>query len=233
MYFNSHCLMPPLRIPDVNECWVGILSPAMGRGIDSRNQVWNWIAKLHRLAGRYDNPMPTWFLAPIAGPKLPAQGLNLRKCIDWKKTKLFHFRWNWDEEANLRGIRLEISSPPPTSPPFVYDGGGGQDFVDSIISVKMLSKGIRYGLYRAAPRCRGWRSVGLVCWRSVVACGPIGGWSWKGGGACKNPWRLARGKQFPARFPCMRQGEMYPAGCLRDAWRGKSREQTAAAAPGP
>ncbi len=33
------------------------LSPAMGRGIDSRNQVWNWVAKLHRLAGRYDNPM--------------------------------------------------------------------------------------------------------------------------------------------------------------------------------
>ncbi len=43
------------------------LSPAMGRGIDSRNQVWNWVAKLHRLSGRYDNPMPTWFLAPIAG----------------------------------------------------------------------------------------------------------------------------------------------------------------------
>jgi hypothetical protein len=43
------------------------LSPAMGRGIDSRNRVWNWGAKLHRLEGRYDNPMPTWFLAPIAG----------------------------------------------------------------------------------------------------------------------------------------------------------------------
>jgi hypothetical protein len=25
------------------------------------------VAKLHRLAGRYDNPMPTWFLAPIEG----------------------------------------------------------------------------------------------------------------------------------------------------------------------
>ncbi len=47
------------------------LSPAMGRGIDYRNQVWHWVAKLHRLAGRYDNPMPTWFLAPIAGLKLP------------------------------------------------------------------------------------------------------------------------------------------------------------------
>jgi hypothetical protein len=29
------------------------------------------IAKLPRLAGRYDNPMPAWFLAPIAGLKLP------------------------------------------------------------------------------------------------------------------------------------------------------------------
>jgi hypothetical protein len=39
-------------------------SPAMGRGIDSRNRIRNRVAKLHRLAGRYDNPMPTWFLAP-------------------------------------------------------------------------------------------------------------------------------------------------------------------------
>ncbi len=35
------------------------LSPGMGRGIDSRNRVWNWVAKLLRLAGRYryDNLM--------------------------------------------------------------------------------------------------------------------------------------------------------------------------------
>ncbi len=33
------------------------LSPAMGRGIDSRKRVWNRVAKLHRLAGRYDNPI--------------------------------------------------------------------------------------------------------------------------------------------------------------------------------
>ncbi len=50
---------------------VGNLSPAMGQGIDSRNWVWNWVTNLHRLAGQYDNPMPTWFLAPIAGLKLP------------------------------------------------------------------------------------------------------------------------------------------------------------------
>ncbi len=43
----------------------------MGRGIDSRNRFWNSVAKLHRLAGRYVNPMPIWFLAPIAGLKLP------------------------------------------------------------------------------------------------------------------------------------------------------------------
>ncbi len=48
------------------------LSPTMRRGINSRNRVWNWVAKLHRLAGRYDNPMPTWFL----GLKLPT--------LDWK-----------------------------------------------------------------------------------------------------------------------------------------------------
>jgi hypothetical protein len=48
-------------------------SPAKGRGIDSRNRVWKWVAKQHRLAGRYDNPMPTWFLALIAGQKLPTQ----------------------------------------------------------------------------------------------------------------------------------------------------------------
>ncbi len=47
------------------------LSPAMRRGINSRNRVWNWVAKLHRLGGRYDNPMPIWFLAPIGGLKLP------------------------------------------------------------------------------------------------------------------------------------------------------------------
>jgi hypothetical protein len=31
------------------------------------------VAQLHRLAGRYDNFMPNWFLALIAGIKLPTQ----------------------------------------------------------------------------------------------------------------------------------------------------------------
>ncbi len=38
------------------DSWVKNLSPAMGRGIDSRNRVWNWVAKLRRLAG---NHMPS------------------------------------------------------------------------------------------------------------------------------------------------------------------------------
>ncbi len=52
--------------------WIGILSPAMRRGIGSRNWVLDCVAKLHWLAGLYDNPMPTLFRAPIAGLKLPA-----------------------------------------------------------------------------------------------------------------------------------------------------------------
>ncbi len=54
----------------IKKSCVGNLSPTMGRGIDSRNRVWNGVAKLHRLAGRYDNPMPPWYLVPIAGLKL-------------------------------------------------------------------------------------------------------------------------------------------------------------------
>ncbi len=54
------------------QCWK---SPAMGRGIDSRTWVQNCVAKLKRLSGRYDYPVPTWFLyiAPIAEFKLPTQ----------------------------------------------------------------------------------------------------------------------------------------------------------------
>ncbi len=70
-------------------------------------------------------------------------GIHQRKFIDSKKTKLFHFRWNWEEEIKLRGVRLQISSP---SPPWratpnlspICLGGGGKDFVDTIIAVKIL-----------------------------------------------------------------------------------------------
>ncbi len=51
---GSACLSWPAFIcarPGVGRLlWVVNLSPAMGRGIDSRNRVWNWVAKLHRLA---------------------------------------------------------------------------------------------------------------------------------------------------------------------------------------
>ncbi len=66
-----------------------------------------------------------------------------RKYIDWKKTKLFGFRWNWDEEKKLRGMSADFL-PSPTCPPhlFMTDndassvlGGGGHDFVDTIIAV--------------------------------------------------------------------------------------------------
>jgi hypothetical protein len=49
-------------------------------------------------------------------------------------------------------------------------------------------------------------------WRSAVACGLSGDWSWNSSKACKNPWRLATGKRLPAWFSCVRQGEVYPAG---------------------
>jgi hypothetical protein len=47
----------------------------MRQGIDPWNRAWNWLAKL---VGRYDNPMPAWFLAPIAG--LKAQNLLAVRC---------------------------------------------------------------------------------------------------------------------------------------------------------
>ncbi len=53
--------------PSLQQASIENLSPAMNWGVDSRNRVWNWVAKLQRLAGRYDNPMPMWFLAPISG----------------------------------------------------------------------------------------------------------------------------------------------------------------------
>jgi hypothetical protein len=57
-------------------------------------------------------------------------------------------------------------------------------------------------------------------WRSAVVCGLSGDWSWISGKACKNPWRLAMGKWFPAWFPHGWQGKVYPAGPNR-APRGK------------
>jgi len=57
-------------------------------------------------------------------------------------------------------------------------------------------------------------------------------WSGNDGGACKTPWRLARGKRFPRRFCGVEWGEMYFAACPRpwggeiteaDSWRAAPR----------
>jgi hypothetical protein len=47
----------------------------------ARNQFREPRLELSRLAGRYDNPMPTWFLAPIAGHKLPTQDSGPSKSL--------------------------------------------------------------------------------------------------------------------------------------------------------
>ncbi len=63
------------------------------------------------------NPLPlqkkgySYFISNGGKPEVTP--LMQRKFIDWKKTKLFRFRWNWTEEKKLRGIRLQISSFTP------------------------------------------------------------------------------------------------------------------------
>ncbi len=84
----------------------------MGRGIDSRNRVWNQVAKLHRLAGRYDNPMPTWFLAPVAGLKLPT--LSSARAVNFFK--------NYNSGAATRGLavgrkQIQATAAPRTITP--------------------------------------------------------------------------------------------------------------------
>jgi hypothetical protein len=98
----------------------------MGRGIDSRNRVWNWLAKLYRMAGRYDNPMPTWFLAPISGTKV-TDTVHSMYCIMYTPSRR--------EIITVRGqsfvSRLPNIDPPSPSPPGecvppAFVGGGGQ-----------------------------------------------------------------------------------------------------------
>ncbi len=60
--------------------------------------------------------------------------------------------------------------------------------------------------------------------------GPNGGVVENGGGACKNSWRLARGKRFPARFWWLLWGEVYP-GDAAVPGGGKSRKLTAGGRP--
>jgi hypothetical protein len=53
-----------------------------------------------------------------------------------------------------------------------------------------------------------------------------------GGGVCKNPCRLARGKRFPARFWWLLWGEMYPAGRRGPGW-GKIPKADGGGLPAP
>ncbi len=73
----SHVLVPVPR-QHINGGLCNSQSQKLGRGIDSRNRFWNWVADLHRLLGRYDGPR---FLAPlvlyIAVLKLPVPSANV------------------------------------------------------------------------------------------------------------------------------------------------------------
>jgi hypothetical protein len=47
------------------------------------------------LAGQYDNPVPTWFLAPIAGLKLPTQVEELLRGVmdGWRAATIAEWAW--------------------------------------------------------------------------------------------------------------------------------------------
>jgi hypothetical protein len=94
--------------PGVASLWKACaLTKALSRKLKSRygerNRIWNWVAKLHRLAGRYQNPMPTCFLAPIAGLQLPTLGIPYL-C-------LFNRHWlsNCSNHITLRMPTLNLS----------------------------------------------------------------------------------------------------------------------------
>jgi hypothetical protein len=89
----------------------------------------------------------------------------------------------------------------------------------SVVSNVIIDDGPPQG----SPRPRGQRPGGLEvqsirypavkCW--LGCC-----WRWIGGGACKTPWQLTRGKQFSLQLLCAGQLEVHPA-CRRDARRWK------------
>jgi hypothetical protein len=72
---------------------VGNLRPAMGRGLNFQERSLEWSSQTSK-AGRYDNHMPTWFLAPIAGLMLPTQatyagGINSLESIPGPLKKFY------------------------------------------------------------------------------------------------------------------------------------------------
>ncbi len=74
---------------DASALWVENLSPAMGQGIDSMNRVWNWVAKLHRLAGRYNNPPANLVPSPHSGTKVTDTECELHV---WRSDFAFLYR---------------------------------------------------------------------------------------------------------------------------------------------
>ncbi len=86
-------------IPPAYVAWAGIFKLLWSPGIDS--------ASLCSLAGRYDNPIPTRFLAPKDCSKIPAQTAVM--CPDdGFKCLLFRRR---GEPCELWGLRLHLPLP--------------------------------------------------------------------------------------------------------------------------
>ncbi len=81
----------------------GILKLFRSPGIDS--------ARLHRLASRYDNPLPTRFLAPKDCSKIPAQLIIL--AVFWNRIGTFWPGGIWVQ--NIRPFADPVSEPARTS----------------------------------------------------------------------------------------------------------------------
>jgi hypothetical protein len=60
-------------------------------------------ASLSSLAGRYDNPIPTRFLAPIDCLKIPAQEeVDVKKDGRPKKRNMDYFRHKWEQRKDRK-----------------------------------------------------------------------------------------------------------------------------------
>ncbi len=102
------------------------LSPTKSFALASANASYvkvNFAIKPPYLLGWERKPC----MFPFANEQLYLlNGCDQRKFIDWRRPSFFCFRWNWDEEIKLRGIRLQCSSlpsPPNLSPPHLFMTG--------------------------------------------------------------------------------------------------------------